>query len=168
MQTTQRDAPHHTPSNAHHTAQHNTTRDSIFNISVSPASQRSTSTVPTSQYLQDRSISGAGYLQHRSMSNIAVFRARRYFQHRGISEISNRKLWQTLPMAALAVTAPAAGRAFFNRFLIEILHKSAPGRLRVAGRRFLLDFYWKSFPNLARAAPAAGRPFSYRFLIEIF
>ena len=155
----QRDAPHHTPPNANHTTQHNPTRDSIFNILVSPTSQRCRSTVPTSQYLQHRGISGAGYLQHRGMSETS-----RYLGHRGISNIavfarvrieifgkpgpwrpwrvdyflewsSNGNPSQTWPGAA-----PGGGGAFSIGFLLEIPPKSGPGRPRRPSGRFLMDF----------------------------
>ena len=156
--TTRRTTPHPAP-NARHATQRNPTRESIFDISVSPTLQRCSSTAPTSLYLQHRGISGAGYLQHRGMSETS-----RYLGHRGISNIavfarvrieifgkpgpwrpwrvdyflewsSNGNPSQTWPGAA-----PGAGGAFSIGFLLENCPKSGPGRLRRPGGHFLLDF----------------------------
>ena len=101
--------------------------------------------------------------------------------------ISNRNPSEICPGAA-----PAAGRPFSYRFLIEVLREPAPGRLRAAGGGGSIRFPLEILPNLARggpggrqaifewifnrnpleiwpgAAPTAGRPFFITFFIIDF
>ena len=156
--------------NARHATQRKPTRDSIFSIWLSPTSQRCSPTAPTSQYLQRRGISGAGYLQHRGMSNVVVSRAPRCFQDRGISEISCAAPWDcgwafTSGHALVAETASAA-----NELQLGVAEAAAPA----GGAAAIADLLAADGGERGGGGgggeipPAAPRPSEGHFRIDLY
>ena len=130
-------ATHQTAPRPKRAAPHSTTR----RARVSSISRYLQHRSAVAQRLQHRSISNAAVSPAPGISNIAVCLRSRYLGRRDISNIEVYPRFRIGIFANPARGGPGCSIVFWHGVLMEILRKLGPGRFRVAGGRFLLDFY---------------------------